>query len=406
MTDTAGSNTAAEGWDGHNVIAVSFADDGNAYEALTSLKQLDAQRRVGVREAVVVVRGQDGQLVEKDRVESRLPPAAAGGGLLGLLVGVLGGPLGVLVGGSYGLLAGSLVDLADVSEADSALAQISGSARLGHTALLAVLIERSPEVLDAAMAQLDGTVVRRSVPDVEAEIAAAESAERTAKREARKELIRTRHEHNKAAVQTKLEELKAKLHHGRQTQSHDADHAPTTTVARAEQRRRPHMDDMIVAVRFSDVGEARRAMHELKQLDRDGSLRVREAALLERSAQGRIGVPGEGQDEDGFFMPPGGIVGMLVEALGGPNGVLFQRPAEGFRGHGGPSPHDGERDVALEDIRRNLEPGVTLVVAEIADPDPDVLDSTLDALGGTVTRRAAQDVYAELQAAHEAESGK
>ena len=164
------------------------------------------------------------------------------------------------------------------------------------------------------------------------------------------------------------------------------------------------MDDTIVAVRFAASGDARRAMQELKQLDRDGRLRVREAALLERSGQGRIGVPGEGQDADGFFMPPGGIVGMLVEAFAGPLGVVSQRPAESFRGHGGPSPHDGEREVALEDISRNLEPGVTLVVAEIADPDPDLLDSTLARLGTTVTRRPAQDVYAELQAAHEAES--
>jgi hypothetical protein len=164
------------------------------------------------------------------------------------------------------------------------------------------------------------------------------------------------------------------------------------------------MEDTIVAVRFAEPGEARRAMRELKQLDRDGRLRVREAALLARSGQGRIGVPGEGQDEDGFFMPPGGIVGMLVEAFAGPLGVVSHRPAESFRGHGGPSPHDGEREAALEDISRNLEPGVTLVVAEIADPDPDVLDSTLARLGTTVTRRAAQDVYAELQAAGEAES--
>ncbi len=161
------------------------------------------------------------------------------------------------------------------------------------------------------------------------------------------------------------------------------------------------MDDTIVAVRFAEPGEARRAMAELRQLDREGRLRVREAALLERSGQGRIGVLGEGEDDDGFFMPPGGILGMMVEALGGPLGVVAQQPAESFRGHGSPSPHDGEREVALEDISRNLEPGVTLVVAEIAEPDPDVLDAALAGLGTTVTRRPAQDVYAELEAAHE-----
>jgi hypothetical protein len=163
------------------------------------------------------------------------------------------------------------------------------------------------------------------------------------------------------------------------------------------------MDDTIVAVRFREPGEARRALRELKRLDRDGRLRVREAALLQRSGQGRIGLPGEGQDEDGFYMPQGGVVSMILQTLAGPHGVLFQRPAEGFRGHGGPSPYDGERDVALEDISRNLEPGVTLLVAEIAEPDPDVLDAALAGLGKTVTRRPAREVYGELQAAQKAE---
>lgn len=229
MTDTTGSNTAAtEGWDGHNVIAVSFEDDGNAYKALTSLTELDSQHRVRVVEAVVVVRGDDGQLVVKDKVESSLP-GAAGGGLIGLLIGVLGGPLGVLVGGTYGLFVGSLFDLSDIEEADSALTAISSSVRLGHSALLAVVDEQSPEVVEAAMSDLDGTVVRRTVADVEAEIAAAESAERKAKQEARKELVRERHEHDKTAVQAKLEELKAKLHRGGQAETDDAASAPATT---------------------------------------------------------------------------------------------------------------------------------------------------------------------------------
>jgi hypothetical protein len=49
------------------------------------------------------------------------------------------------------------------------------------------------------------------VADVEAEIAAAESAERKAKWEARKGLVRGRHERDKAAVAAKLDDLKAKL---------------------------------------------------------------------------------------------------------------------------------------------------------------------------------------------------
>ena len=64
------------------------------------------------------------------------------------------------------------------------------------------------------MAGVGDTVLRRTADEVEAEIAAAEEAEHKAKREARKELLRSRHEHDKAAVNAKIEEPKAKIHHG------------------------------------------------------------------------------------------------------------------------------------------------------------------------------------------------
>jgi uncharacterized membrane protein len=212
MTDASGSSTqGTQTWDVRNVIAVSFEDDRNAYNAMTSLKELGAQERIVVEEAIVVVRGEDGQLLTKERVESNVMAGAAGGGLLGLLIGVIGGPLGVLVGGAYGLLVGSMFDLYEIDETDSALGAVSTSVRFDHTALLAVVVEQSPEVLDVAMANLGGTVVRRPVAEVEAEIAAAEKAERKAKTEARKELVRGRHEHDKAAVHAKVEELTGKL---------------------------------------------------------------------------------------------------------------------------------------------------------------------------------------------------
>jgi len=194
------------------VIAVSFGDDDNAYAGLTRLKELDSQHQVGIHEAVVVVRQPDGRVVEKDRIASFAVPNMLGGGLVGVLVGIIGGPLGMLIGGTAGLFVGSFFDIEDADDADSALSAISSSVRPGHTALLAVVTEQSPEVIDAAMSGLGGTVLRRPVHDVEAEIAAAEKAERKAKREARKELLRGRRDHDKEAVHAKVEELKSKLH--------------------------------------------------------------------------------------------------------------------------------------------------------------------------------------------------
>ena len=81
MTDTTGSNTAAtEGWDGHNVIAVSFEDDRKAYNALTSLKELDTQERIRVLEAVADDARERARTHRSDRYRSDLsgdPPSAA-----------------------------------------------------------------------------------------------------------------------------------------------------------------------------------------------------------------------------------------------------------------------------------------------------------------------------------------
>jgi uncharacterized membrane protein len=203
----------------YHVISVSFDPDSNAYAALTALNELDAQKQLIVEAATVVERGDDGAIVVRDQVGSFDYVGTATGGLLGLLIGILGGPLGVLIGGTYGLMLGSLVDLDEVEETDSVLTQISASVRPGHTALLAQVTEQSPEVVDTAMARLGGTVLRRPVEDVEAEIAAAEKAQREAKREAASELRRGRRERSKEQVQATIEQLKAKLPHHEKTAS-------------------------------------------------------------------------------------------------------------------------------------------------------------------------------------------
>ena len=195
-----------------NVVAVVFSDDSTAFEALTTLKELDSQGQLRLVEGAVVTRGDDGYVDVKDQVGDETLIGTASGGLIGLIIGILGGPLGVLLGGATGLLIGSLFDMDDADDTDSVLSEVSRSVKVGHNTLLAQVVEQSPEVMDAAMARLSGTVVRRSVDDVEDEIAAAEEAQREAKKAARKQLREARHKKHRDEVHAKIEELKAKLH--------------------------------------------------------------------------------------------------------------------------------------------------------------------------------------------------
>src|SRR4029079_18803366 len=109
----------------------------------------------------------------------------------------------------------------------------------------------------------------------------------------------------------------------------------------------------------------------------------------ERPAPGRVGSPSGAEDDAYVFLAGGGVDGTLVDALSGPVGGVFARPTEGFGAHGAPWSRACEPALALEVSSRDLEPGVALVIAEVEDPDPDALDSALDALGGTPARRDA-----------------
>jgi hypothetical protein len=159
------------------------------------------------------------------------------------------------------------------------------------------------------------------------------------------------------------------------------------------------MNHTVVTVRFTDLEAARRALRMLKLLGSEGQLRVRAAALVERSAQGGIGRTSGAEDDEGVFLPQGEVVGVLVDGLSGPLGGMVARATDGFRRLGAPWAHTGEREVALEGGQSESRARVTLVIAEIEDPDPDVLDSALDAVGGTATRQDAEAFYAELGAA-------
>lgn len=78
--------------------------------------------------------------------------------------------------------------------------------------MLAEVDGQSDDVVDRVMARPGGTVLSRSVDDVEAEIAAAEHAERAAKREARKRLLEMRRSRAKEEIRRIVDALKARAH--------------------------------------------------------------------------------------------------------------------------------------------------------------------------------------------------
>jgi uncharacterized membrane protein len=192
-----------------NVVLVRFADQSEAYQALSTLKDMGADGRLEVRSAVLLERRPDGTIRVPEGAGNATGFLLASGGLLGMLVGVLGGPLGMLLGGYAGMLGGAAgAALRDV-DADVALDSISKDIASGHTVLVAEVGEVADEVLDKAMTNLGGTVTRRPAIDVYDEIQSAENAQQAADQEARRVLREQRRAEHKQKWQQFKDKVKS-----------------------------------------------------------------------------------------------------------------------------------------------------------------------------------------------------
>jgi uncharacterized membrane protein len=132
----------------NDIVVVTFNEQSNAYQALTALKELNTSGRLVLRSAVVVERQADGQPIVHDNVNATD------------LFGDLKGTIGDLVDGLRGI---------------QPTASIAANIPSGSTGLIAELDEYAVEVIDDAMSQLGGTVYRKQIGYVEAELATAEN---------------------------------------------------------------------------------------------------------------------------------------------------------------------------------------------------------------------------------------
>jgi hypothetical protein len=129
-----------------------------------------------------------------------------------MLIGVLGGPVGVLVGWGSGALVGGAFDIDHAVTSDEALTVLGRALPPGSTAVMASVSEPAVEVIDGEMEKLDGEVTRRPTYEVMAELEAAEEAADAAAREARRTLREEHKAEAKAGFDDRFGKLKEKLH--------------------------------------------------------------------------------------------------------------------------------------------------------------------------------------------------
>jgi uncharacterized membrane protein len=206
-----------------SVVVVGFNEDDKAYEGFSVLKSLSGQQQLTARSAAIVERDQNGTLQIKDSFDAEAGMATAGGGLVGMLLGVIAGPYGMLLGLTGGALAGGSFELNRGDDQDEVLTQLNAAINPGHTVLVAQVNEPTVEVLDKAMGDLGGVVIRKSEADVLTELEAADDAANAAQAAARKAVREKKMAEMKEKREDRIAALKAKFsrHHEAPSQAPD-----------------------------------------------------------------------------------------------------------------------------------------------------------------------------------------
>ena len=187
-----------------NIIAELFKRESEGFQAITELRQSPATDNNIVLQAVLVKRDEKGITV-LDRYDSSLITSSntAIGGLIGAFLGILGGPIGVLLMGSCGILIGSAADTGNMVGGEAMIETVAAKLMDGEAALIILAAEEDEAVLNTALGKFDGEIVRFDAASVAEEVEEAVRLQDEMARQAVNELRNTRHEDHAKAIEDK-----------------------------------------------------------------------------------------------------------------------------------------------------------------------------------------------------------
>jgi uncharacterized membrane protein len=150
------------------------------------------------------------------------------------------------------------------------------------------------------------------------------------------------------------------------------------------------MDRMLVVV-FDNEVKAYQGKQALIQLDGEGSISVYAYAVLTKHADGTASVKQE-DDSGPIGTLLGTSFGSLIGLLGGPAGLAIGAGTGVLAGTAVDLNNVRIGEDFLDDVTKALTPNKVALVAEIEEDWTTPVDTRMEAIGGTVFRRALSDV--------------
>ncbi|HMQ03168.1 MAG TPA: DUF1269 domain-containing protein [Pyrinomonadaceae bacterium] len=207
-----------------NIIIATFNDEKSAIEATHKLRELDVQNDVTVFTKVLLRKNVDGSIEYLKDEDDLAGWMTVGGVVAGSTLGLIGGPVGVLVGALTGFTVGGFADLARYSFDEDFLDSVKNGLPTGTTTLIAQVTEPSDVYVNTAFAPYAAQIwrtniyterdkyVQMQIDMLDAEIDEAErelreaAAEEKAKFEAKLAVLKARREAKMAQIKTDFQE--------------------------------------------------------------------------------------------------------------------------------------------------------------------------------------------------------
>jgi uncharacterized membrane protein len=150
------------------------------------------------------------------------------------------------------------------------------------------------------------------------------------------------------------------------------------------------MDRMLVVV-FNSETKAYEGKKALLQLDSEGSISVYGYAVVAKNADGTSSLK-QGDDAGPLGTLAGTSLGSLIGVLFGPAGLAIGATAGFAGGATADLANAGVGEDFVDDVTKVLSPGSVALVAEIEEDWTTPVDTRMEAIGGTIFRRAVSDV--------------
>ena len=154
---------------GVGILVAAFPAEDAGEEALKALKQARKQRQIYFEDAAVISQDAEGGVHYHETGDMSTGKGAGAGAIVGGLIGILGGPSGIVIGAGAGALIGGAFAHGDAGFDDKGLERLGVALKPGTSA---VALVTSDAFLHAVRKQVNDTDMREALGNIGSELSA------------------------------------------------------------------------------------------------------------------------------------------------------------------------------------------------------------------------------------------